>query len=74
MEGDLYVFRRALEDGSDKVIVAVNRGKEPASGTLDLAGAKELDLLAGAGEDVKVDAGKATVTIPPQGFAIYAEK
>lgn len=73
LDTDLYVFRRSLEDGSDKVIVALNRAKADAEVSFDLAGATALELIYGAGT-ATLDAGKATVKLPAQGFAIYQEK
>lgn len=72
LESDLYVFRRSLEDGSDRVVVALNRAKEPLEATLDLPGSARLEALYG-GESLDVKDGKATVKLQGQSFAIYRE-
>jgi glycosidase len=74
MDGDLYVFRRSLDDGSDKVVVAVNRGAAEAEVSLDLPGAAKLVALAGESGDIAVQAGKAAVKLPGQAFAIFQEQ
>jgi hypothetical protein len=32
VDGDIYVFRRSLDDGSDKVVVAINRAQQDGEG------------------------------------------
>ena len=73
VDGEIYVFRRSLEDGTDKVVVAINRAQQDGEVTVDLAGSSKLVTLAGAA-DVPVDGGKAVLKIPARGFGIYREQ
>jgi glycosidase len=72
-EGDLYVYRRSLPDGSDKVIVALNRGSEPAEARLELAGSTRLVALL-APADLPVQNGAVTLQLPGRGFAVFQEQ
>jgi glycosidase len=73
-EGDLLVFLRRDEASGDAVVVAVNRGAEPASAGFEApaqwAGNPVRDVW--GGEGVAVEGGRVEVSVPPLGARILA--
>jgi alpha-amylase len=72
--GDGYVFLRRDAASKDAVVVAVNRGAEPASVTFpapaEWGGAPPKDLFGGV--DATLSAGVVSLTLPPRSAAILA--
>ncbi len=75
-DGDLLVFLRRDEASGDAVVVAVNRGTQPAAASFDAPA----DWGDGAvkdewsGEDVPRTGGRIEVAVPPRGARILARK
>jgi alpha-amylase len=71
-DGDLLVFGRRHEATGSTVVVAVNRGVEPASAAVAAPGAWEgraVDAL--SGEAARVEDGRLQVQVPPRAARIY---
>jgi alpha-amylase len=73
-EGDLLVFRRRDAAAKDAVIVAVNRGAQPATASFDAPAEWEnrtaFDEV--SGKRVPPAAGKVAVEVEPRGVAVVA--
>src|SRR6266545_989002 len=75
-DGDLLVFLRRDEASGDAVVVAVNRGTQPATASFD-APADWGDAAVKAewsGEEVPRAGGRIEVAVPPRGARIFARK
>jgi len=75
-DGDLLVFLRRDEAGGDAVVVAVNRGTQPATASFE-APADWGDVPVKdewSGEDVPRSGGRIEVAVPPHGARILARK
>jgi glycosidase len=75
-DGDLLVFSRAQADGSDAVIVAVNRGGAPATVSVAVPaawqGGEIVDALSGA--TAVATAGSLGVAVPARSVRVYVRR
>ncbi|MCM2317039.1 MAG: alpha-amylase family glycosyl hydrolase, partial [Thermoanaerobaculia bacterium] len=74
-DGDLLVYQLADEESADAVVVAVNRGAEPASAKFAAPAAWKSEVTdALTGDAVSVTEGSVDLQVPPRGARIIAAK